>query len=257
MQLINSAVQMCFDFRTSAVACAAIVLLAACARYPSASVPALAAPALAPPVALSQRDLGASVLAAIDNAQEAIALRDAIAAGNDVGQALAFARQLIDQVPTIFPPEPPSNQGRSFERNSAGRLTALLRPFAIRVRLISAQALLTNGNLAGADAELSAIQKTVPSRLYPQDLSLLRAAASLDLARKDASMGIPQLRTQLLCVQVALRAYDGPRHDEDAMALASTLERALSNPIVLRALLPYQLSLWLADVTELAGSVRW
>ncbi|MGH7121547.1 MAG: hypothetical protein ACREFP_21575 [Acetobacteraceae bacterium] len=249
--------QMCVAFRTSVLTFAATVLLAACARHPSEPVSALASPTSAPPAALSQRDPGASMLAAIDNAQEAITLHDAIAAGNDVGQALAFAQQMIDQISAILPSEPPSDRSSSSGGNGAGRLTALLRSFAVRVKLTSAQALLTIGNLAGADAELSAVQSQVPSRLLPQDLSLLRAAASLDLAGEDASLGIPQLRTQLLCTQVALRAYRGPGHIEDAMALASTLDHALANPPVLRALLPYQLSLWLSSVTEWAGSARW
>jgi hypothetical protein len=251
--------QLRVDLRASVLAFAASSLLAACARHPNPTppLPAPTVPTPAAPVALSQRDLGASMLAAVDNARQAIALHDAIAAGNDVGQARGFARQMIDAGPTVLASSPPRPQSPSSARALAVPLTPWLRSFAVRVRLISAQALLNQGNLAGADAQLSTVQALVPRSLLPQDLPLLRAAASLVLARRAASMGLPQLRTQLLSAVAALRAYAGPAHGEAAMALASMLGQVLSNPTRLQTLLPYQVSLWLARITEWAGSDRW
>jgi hypothetical protein len=227
--------------RTLVAALATAVMLAACGRHRTA--PAPASTGAAPPeqelepVALSQRNLGFTVLAEVDNAREAIELRDAIAAGNDVSRALAFAREMIDH-----------------RRQSP----AILTSFAVRVRLISAQALLTSGNLSGTDAQLNAVRDEVPRLLLPRALPLLRAAASLALAR-DAVFtgGTPRLRTQLQCAQSALGAYRGAGHIEDARDLASTLERTLANPAALGTLLPYQLSLWLGKVTAWAGSNRW
>jgi hypothetical protein len=223
--------------RTFVAALATTVMLAACGRHRMAPVPASASAPPPAPVALSQSNLGFTVLAEVDNARQAVELRDAIAADNDLAQALAFATQMIDH-----------------HRQSPAVLTS----FAVRVRLISAQALVTDGNLSGADAELKAVRDEVPPHLLPQDLPLLRAAASLVLAR-DAVItgGTPRLRTQLLCAQGALDAYDGPGHTEAARDLASTLHRALANPTVLRTVLPYQLSLWLGRITAWAGSNRW
>ncbi|HTT04773.1 MAG TPA: hypothetical protein VMF64_05745, partial [Steroidobacteraceae bacterium] len=49
------------------------------------------------PTELSQRDIGARVLASIDNARRAMGLGDPIAASNDVSEALSSAREAIDQ----------------------------------------------------------------------------------------------------------------------------------------------------------------
>ncbi|MGH8143716.1 MAG: hypothetical protein ACREU2_14510 [Steroidobacteraceae bacterium] len=214
-------------------------------------------PPPAAPVALSQRDLGASTLAAIDNAREAIGLHDAVAAGNDLSQALGFAQQMSAHYSPHLPAQATNDSDRPPGDNGSGQPAALLSSYEVRVRLLSAQALLAEGDTAGTDAELSALQHRVPNRLIPRNLSLLRAAASLDLARDAASAGIPQVRTQLLCAQAALRAYDGPGHTKDAMALASTLGQALSNPTALSVLLPYQVSVWLGRVIEWTGSTRW
>jgi predicted small lipoprotein YifL len=223
--------------RTSVAALVITVTLAACGRHGMAPAPASTSTPPPPPVALSQSNLGFTVLAEVDNAQQAIELRDAIAADNDLGQALAFATEMIDH-----------------RRQSPAVLTS----FAVRVRLMSAKALLTDGNLSGADAELNGVRDQVPRRLLPQDLPLLRAAASLVLARGAViTGGTPRLRTQLQCAQDALDAYDAAGHLEAARDLASTLHRALANPTVLRTLLPYQLSQWLGKVTVLAGTNRW
>jgi hypothetical protein len=41
------------------------------------------------------------------------------------------------------------------------------------------------------------------------------------------------------------------------MALASALDRALADQAQLHTLLPYQVSIWLGTVAQLAGSDRW
>lgn len=222
--------------RAWAPAIVASVLLVACARH-STALSVAPPPGPPAPSSLAQRDPGASMLAAVHDARQAIALRDPIAASNDISQALKLAPR-------------PVNEG-------ARSLAALLGSFPVQAQLISAQALLTEGQVAGADELLKAIQSRVPGRLMPRDLSLLEAAASLELAREAASLGIPQLRTQLLCAVAALRDYRGTAYVDETMALASELERALAHPKQLRTLLPDQVGLWLARVTQLAGTARW
>ena len=223
--------------RAWALAILASALLTACTRHssmllvPSRNTEVSNGPA--------QPNLGASILASIDDARRAIAFRDPIAADNDISQALESARQAIDQV---LP-------GR-VAGSDAQALTALLRSFSARVRLVSTQALLTSGDVAQADAILMALQNRVPPRLVPQNLPLVEAAASLDRAKQAAALGIPQLRTQLSCAQAALRSYHGPADVEETMALASTLSRALADPTQLRTLLPYQVSIWLGSVAQ-------
>jgi hypothetical protein len=223
--------------RTFVASLATTVMVAACGHHRIAPTPASTSAPPPAPIALSQSNLGFTVLAEVDNARQALELHDAIAADNDLTQARAFATEMIDH-----------------HRQSPAVLTS----FAVRVRLISAQALVMVGNLSGADAELNALRDEVPPHLLPQDLPLLRAAASLALAW-DAVItgGTPRLRTQLLCAQGTLDAYQGPGHSEAARDLASTLHRALATPTGLRTVLPYQLSLWLGQITAWAGSNRW
>jgi hypothetical protein len=206
-----------------------------------------------PPPDLGQRDTGSMILASIADARRAIGLRDPLAANNDVGQALALARQAIDQV---LPVGVAGGAGSLTADNAAQYLTALLGSFPARVELISAQTLLTNGDVADADATLMALQNRVPARLIPQNMPLVEAAASLEQAKKDAAFGIPQLRTQLLCAQAALHSYRGPANLTETMALASTLDRALANQAQLRTLLPAQVSIWLDTVAQWTNPVR-
>lgn len=237
-----------------ALTCSA--LLPGCARQSSAPVPAaLTAPAT--PAGPAQSDLGASMLAAIDNARAAIALHDAVAADNDVAQALGLANQAINQVSAILPPQAMSAASRSTAHTDARSLTAVLGTFSVRVDLSSVQTLLTAGDISDADSALSALERKVPADLIPQDLPLLRAEASLDRALEAASLGTLQLRTQLLCARAALLAYRGPAHVEDARALASKLDGVLADPARLRTLLPYQVSVWLGTLAGWAGRDRW
>lgn len=182
-------------------------------------------------------DVGSSILASIDNARRAIALRDPIAAANDISHDLDLAQKATGQAQ-------PVPEGR------AGSLTALLQSFPVQVKLLSAQALLTSGNVAGADSILMSIQSLVPPRLMPRNLPLDEAMTSLDRATEAAALGMPQLRTQLLCAQAALHSYRGPAHAAEAMALASTLDAALANPTQLRTLLPDQVSIWRSNVGQ-------
>lgn len=232
--------------REWALAVAASVLLAACTRHSTSRVSiALTGPET--PISVAQRGIGASILASIDNARRAIGFRDPIAAQNDVNQALVLARKAIDQ----FVPAPTAGgAGSSSAATAAQSLTALLGSFSARVNLVSAQTLLTNGEVAAADATLMALQNRIPPGLIPQDMPLLEAAASLEQAKRAAAFGTPQLRTQLLCAQAALHSYQGPAQLTESRALASTLDRALADPAQLRTLLPEQVSIWRGTVAQ-------
>jgi hypothetical protein len=247
--------------RSPAVLLALAMLLAGCARRPAPQplpvTGAGAAPATT--VALSQVDVGASMLAGVENARQAIAFGDRIAGANDLGQAQGFAMQLTNHSSRLIPSEPTIlGTRRSAGTSAPDRPRARLTVFGVQVRLTSASAELTTGDFAAADADLRAVQDSIPDRLIPGDLPLLRAAASLDLARSAAFSGlIPELRTQLLCAQRALSSYTGPAHVAEAKALAALIERRLASGGTLTMMLPYQLSLWLGRVVELAGSDRW
>jgi hypothetical protein len=122
-------------------------------------------------------------------------------------------------------------------------------------KLTSAQAELDGSHLEAADADLLNIQSGISQGLIPSDLLLLRAAASLDLARIDAFSGqTPDLRTQLLCAQYALTTYSGPAHVAEAKALAAVIGQSLAQA---STMLSYQPSSWLGEVVEWAGTDRW
>jgi hypothetical protein len=204
-------------------------------------------------------DLGASLLAAVDNARLALVLRDPIAASNDVGQALSFARQLPNRPSNLIRSEPTSID---HDRTSGAKGTDIyhdpLTAFRALAELTSAQAELDNSNLEAADADLHDIQDGIRQGLIPNDLPLLRAAASLDLARSAASEGrTSDFKTQLLSAQFALRTYAGPGHVAEAKALAATIGQSLAQARTLDMILPDQLSLWLGKVVEWDGTDRW
>lgn len=186
------------------------------------------------------------MLAAVYDARQAIGLHDPIAAYNDISQALDAGRQAVDQ--------------GTVEQGTQS-LTALLESIPVQAKLLSAQAMLTAGKVATADALLVGIEDLIPARLMPRNLPLREAAASLELARRAASLGTPQLRTQLLCavaaLRGALRAHPGSAHVQEAMALVAALDRTLADPAQLRTLLPEQVSIWLATVTQLTERDRW
>jgi hypothetical protein len=149
-----------------------------------------------------------------------------------------------------------SERDRTSESNATRLSHAPLTDFRAQVELTSAQVELT-GNLEAADAHLRNIENGIPQGLIPRDLPLLRAAASLELARFDASAGqTANLRTQLLSAQNALRSYAGPADVEEAKALAATIEQALKKR-TLNTMLTYEPSSWLTQVVEWTGTDRW
>jgi hypothetical protein len=155
------------DITAWTLICAEAVLLAGCYRSPEA--PEAQAPwlAVAPPIApvsLSEVDLGNSLLAEVDNARLAIELRDPVAAANDVGQALAFARQLPNRISKLLLSEPPIIEPANPASVSGAAVShARMTAFDAQVKLVSAQAELDGNNLQAADADLHAIQTGIPS----------------------------------------------------------------------------------------------
>lgn len=222
-------------------------LLSGCHR--SAVIQSLPRSAGAPfgPVPLSQVDLGASVLAEVENARFAIAARAPVAAANDLTAAMTFALELSYKPSKIMGAESPSGPHP---------VHVPLTDFGARADLTSAQAELP-GNFAAADAQLRHLQNRIPQALIPRDLPLLCAAASLDLARFDASVGqLADLKTQLLSARSALGRYTGPGHVADAKALAATIDQA-SSPRAVSMMMPSEPGAWLTQVVEWAGTDRW
>lgn len=243
---------------TWALICAEAVFLSGCDRGPMVQAPQGSDAQSVATTPLSQVDLGASLLAEVDNARMAIELRDRVAAYNDVGQALAFARQLTNRPSKLLLSEPPTGEPRSplsVRRTavSPSRMTV----FGAMVKLGSAQAEL-DSNLEAADADLHAIQTGIPPQLIPSNLQLLRAAASLDVARNAVSEGRnPEVRTQLLAAQLALNTYTGPGHVADAKELAAVIGQTLGRESVLGTISPYRISMWLGRVAAWTGSEPW
>jgi hypothetical protein len=198
------------------------------------------------------------LLAEVDNARFAIALRDPVAATNDVMQALSFAEQLSTRPSKLIRTGPTSIGDRqSAAAGGTGSYPAPLTDFGVVVTLNSVQAELA-GNLQAADADLHSIQSRIPQALIPANLALLRAAASLELARTDASVGEnSDLKTQLLCAQSALSSYRGPAHVAEASALAATIGQSLAQQQTLDTMLPYRLNPWLSKVVGWAHSESW
>lgn len=223
---------------------AGVILVASCDRTPVSSAPRLANASATGTSSPSHLDSGAAMLAAVDNARSAIALRNPNAAANDIRQAASYAKTLSGRLSDPIFPEPTTAAGPlgpSVTGAPAGRLTA----FQAQVNLTTAQSELRNGNFTEADTGLLAIQNGIPSRLIPIDLPLLRARESLDLARIAVSSGqTPDLRTQLMSAQLALNAYSGPRHAMQAKALAADIGQSLNQRGTLDAISPGQLSVW-------------
>ena len=242
------------NVRTLASLLLAALIVTGCTRAPS--VPAAAqAPTPVLPSALSQRDPGASLLAAIENARQAINWHDLLAAGGDLNQALGFAQEVLSQINTSLPALQPA--GAASDPGPPAALSATLRSPVVEARLLTAKAKLGTGDAPGAVADLEVIQRQVPADRLPRTFALLRAAASLELAKAAASLGLPRLQTQLHCAQVALLAYQGPAHLEDARALAMTFGRYLADERMRRLLLPEELSIWQGMIAQWAGSDHW
>lgn len=134
-------------------------LLSGCQRSPVVQPAQPASVSRLGLVPLSQIDLGATLLAEVENARVALDAGDPVAASNDVAQALSFAMQLPNQ---------PSNLIRSGPMSNDAPVTA----FGVEVELSSAQAQLP-GDLKAADAHLRNIQDGIPQGSIPADLALL------------------------------------------------------------------------------------
>jgi hypothetical protein len=198
------------------------------------------------------------MLAEVVNARFAIGQHDAVAVTNDVAEALSFANQLPDHPSRIIRSEP---MGGGRQRISGPEDAASqhqpLTDFAALVGLTSAQAELP-GNLAVADGQLRAIENRIRAGPVPGDLPLLRAAASLDLARIDATEGrTADLKTQLVTAQLALNSWVAPDHSAEAKALAATIAQTVGQTKALNTMLPYQPGAWLSQVVHWAGTDRW
>jgi len=210
------------------VALAAVALIGAC-RQPLDRPIGRGDAAQARP-SLAALDSGASLLADVDNARTAIAGGDAMAAANDLIQASSLAVSLPDAAPDPHtrPPKPTA-----------------LSAFEAEVMLTTARSRLERGELAGADAELAAVQQRVSPRLPSVDLPLLRADQSLGLARVAVQGQHPaELKTQLLTAETSLDTYRGQPHAADATALAAAIDRTLKRPGALGRLQPDRLDAW-------------
>lgn len=232
-------------------------LLAGCHHH---SVGVILRPANVPSVdlPLSQVDLGASVLAEVENARLAIIAKDLVAASNDIAAAKSFAAQLPYRPSKLILPDPArAGRNRSSAPGGIYRFHAPLTDFETFVELVSAQADLL-GNSEAADSHLRNIQMGIRQDLVPHTLLLLRAAANLDRARVDALKGQTlDLRTQLRGAQTALSSYSGPAHVTEAKALAATIDQALSQARTINTMLPYRPGAWLTEVVQWAGAERW
>jgi hypothetical protein len=219
----------------------AVALLAAC-HHPK-DRPSAVVDADPPAASLTAQDTGAAMLADVDNARAAIAARDSMAATNDLDQAVAYAVKLPDVTSNLYPNEAviPDRRVAHAGPVAAPPLTA----FDAEVTLTSAQSELAVGDLAGADAQLTVVQRRTPPRLVPADLPLLRADESLGLARIAVeSEHAGELKTQLEIAEAALDAYRGRPHAADAKALAAAIDRTLKQPGSLDRLQSDQLDLW-------------
>lgn len=115
--------------------------------------------------------------------------------------------------------------------------------------LQTAQAKLQTRDVAGADADLAAIEAAARGAALAS-LPLMRADQSLALATSAVSGGqISDLKSQLSTAKAALDTYQAGPHATDAKALAAAIGRVLNQPQGLRALAPAQLSLWSGQVS--------
>lgn len=236
---------------------AGVALLSGCDRNPAAQSPqAVSDPTFALPP-LSQMDLGATLLAEVENARVAIVEGDPVAASNDLTQAWSFAVQLPDRPSKwIFSGPLFEERNRISHPHDMPRFDPPLTVFGVQVELSSAQAELSS-NLEAADAHLRSIEDGIPQGSIRSDLALLRAAASLDLARIAASEGRRRdLRTQLRSAESALRAYSGAGHIEEADALQATIDQSIHTGTV-DSMLSYQPSAWLFTVLKWDGAYSW
>jgi hypothetical protein len=133
--------------------------------------------------------------------------------------------------------------------HTAASAPAPLSAFDVQVMLQTAQAKLQSRDVAGADADLAAIEAAARGA-PPTSLPLMRADQSLTLAAGAVSGGqTADLKSQLSTAKAALDAYQAGPHAADAKALAAAIGQVLNQPDGLRALAPAQLSLWRGQVS--------
>jgi hypothetical protein len=65
------------------------------------------------------------------------------------------------------------------------------------------------------------------------------------------------LKTQLLCAELALSVYTGPAHLAEAHDLAATIGQTLDQSGPRAPILEYRVNVWLGNVVGLAGGGRW
>jgi hypothetical protein len=203
-----------------------------------------------PTGSLASVDLGVSMLADVENARAAIAAHDAMAAANDIDQAIDYAVRLPDVNSALYPNDAILPGGHAPAGHGSGAAApAALTSFDTEVALTSAQSAIEGGDLAVADTDLAAIQQRTPPHLAPADLPLLRADECLGLARIAIESEHPtELATQLKIAEAALGAYQGAAHAADARALAAAIQTALKQPGALDHMQSDQLDLWLQRV---------
>jgi hypothetical protein len=159
-------------------------------------------------------DVGAVVLAAVENARTAIAHKDAISAGNDLDAARTYATRLMAQPSTLFsgPPGPDGEQ---------------LTDFVVVTRLLAAEGEVDSGDLPGADAHLRIIEDGVAKRFLPRDFALLRTREGLErAAAARRAERRAELATQLLTARTALAEDAGTAGDADRQALLKSIDEA-------------------------------
>jgi len=229
---------------------AGVALLSGCDRNPLSPTPQRAPPMANGADPSHHLELGAAVLAAVENARNAIALRDPIAATNDIRQALSYAKMLPDRPSRLILATSGDIDQASARQGSLTRQSPrCLTDFQALVKLGAARSLLQRGDQRQADVELLAIQTGIPHRPVPIDLPLMQARESLEMAQSAAFTGrVSELRTQLLGAELALNTYAGPRHATEAKKLAFTIGQHLSEFSLLSDKTTNLLPLWSAKV---------
>lgn len=221
---------------------ACLVLAVACQRH--------AAPSREPRAtfgtrSLVEEDLGATLLAGVCNARLAIAAGNRLDAANDVTNARAAAAQLAGQSSALFADAPPVPSQMRAGASGGGPPPARMTRFEAQVRLMSASAALTNGDLAGADRDLAAIQDAIPANRVPANLPLLQADESLDVALAALVGERPaDLSYQLATAARQLKAYRGSGNAAEVKRMAAEIDAALAQPGAPTRLSQAKVQLW-------------
>ncbi|HUO12125.1 MAG TPA: hypothetical protein VMU37_05150 [Caulobacteraceae bacterium] len=188
-----------------------------------------------PSFASDNTDVGAAMLADVENARLAIAQGQQLAAANDLGLGLAHSQQLAGAASPLFPETITAKPPR-------------LSRFAAQVRLESADTALQLGDVGGADQDLAAIQSGATPGPSLASLPLLRAHESLTLAEDAVGGDQPSERAdQIATAQSALRSYAGARR-ADAQALAAEIAKTVAQPGGANAIPRDRLAVWVARI---------